>query len=109
MIKPRYDYLVVGAGLFGSVFAREAHRAGKQVLVIDKKHHIAGNCYTEEISGVNVHMHGPHIFHTNNRGIWEYVNQFAEFNNFVNRPKVSSGNTLYSFPINLMTLSSIGR
>lgn len=97
------DYTIVGAGLFGSVFAHEAAKAGKKVAVIDKREHIGGNCYTEFISGINVHKYGPHIFHTNDKEIWDYVNQFAEFNNFVNRPKVMNGE-LYSFPINLMTL-----
>lgn len=97
----------MGAGLFGSVFAREARRAGKTVLVVDKSNHIAGHCYSEEINGINVHVYGPHIFHTSNRLIWKYVNQFAEFNDFVNRPKVRYGGGLYSFPINLMTLHQL--
>ena len=107
MSKQKYDYLVVGAGLSGAVFAREAQRAGKQVLVIDKSTHVAGHCYTENVNGVNVHVYGPHIFHTSNKRIWGYVNQFADFNHFVNRPKVSSGDKLYSFPINLMTLHQL--
>jgi len=99
-----YDFLVVGAGLFGSVFAQQAKEGGFSVLIIDKRTHNAGNCYTENISGINVHKYGPHIFHTSDKRIWEYVNRYAEFNNYVNRPKVSYGDQLYSFPINLFTL-----
>lgn len=82
----RYDYLVVGAGLYGAVFAREAKEAGKKVLVIDKRPHIAGNIYSENIEGINVHKYGAHIFHTNNTKVWEYVNRFAAFNRFTNSP-----------------------
>jgi UDP-galactopyranose mutase len=99
-----YDYLIVGSGLYGSVFAHEATKAGKTCLVLEKKEHIGGNIYTKNVGGINVHEYGPHIFHTSNRKIWDYVNQFATFNNFVNRPKVSYKNKLYSFPINLLTL-----
>jgi len=80
----QYDYLIVGAGLFGAVFARQAADAGKRVLVIDKRAHIGGNVYTEEIEGIQVHTYGAHIFHTNNRDIWNYVNRFATFNRFTN-------------------------
>ncbi len=79
-----YDYLIVGAGLFGAVFAHEANVAGKSVLVIDKRPNIAGNVYTEKMEGINVHKYGAHIFHTNNKTVWNYVNQFAEFNRFTN-------------------------
>ena len=99
-----YDFLVVGAGLFGSVFAQQAKENGHSVLIIDKRNHNAGNCYTETISGINVHKYGPHIFHTSDDRIWEYVNRYANFNNFVNRPKVNYEGNLYSFPINLLTL-----
>jgi len=99
-----YDYLIVGSGLYGSVFAYEATKAGKKCLVLEKKEHIGGNIYTKNINGINVHEYGPHIFHTSNKKIWDYVNQFATFNNFVNRPKVYYKDTLYSFPINLLTL-----
>lgn len=99
-----YDYLIVGAGMAGSVFAHEAHKRGKRVAIIDSRNHIGGNCYTEEIDGIHVHKYGPHIFHTNSDEIWLYINQFARFNHFVNRPKVSHGGNIYSFPINLMTL-----
>ena len=99
-----YDYLIVGAGLFGSVFARQAMDSGKKVLIIDKRNHIAGNCYTEKIKDIEVHKYGPHVFHTNNKQIWDYVNRFADFNHFTYRPKVSHGGKIYSFPINMMTL-----
>jgi UDP-galactopyranose mutase len=99
-----YDYLIVGAGLFGAVFAERAMSRGKKVLVIDRREHIAGNCYTEKRSGIDVHVYGPHIFHTNSEKIWNYVRQFGEFNNFVNRPKVNHYDMIYSFPINLFTL-----
>ena len=100
----RYDYLIVGAGLFGSVFAHELMLKGYRCLVIDKRKHIGGNCYTDDIEGINVHVYGPHIFHTDNVEVWEYVNMFASFNHFVNRPKVNYKGKMYSFPINLMTL-----
>jgi UDP-galactopyranose mutase len=99
-----YDYLIVGAGLFGSICARELTNAGKKVLVIDKRDHIGGNCHTTNVDGINVHTYGPHIFHTNNKQVWDYVNQYAEFNHFTYRPKVKYGSSIYSFPINLMTL-----
>lgn len=100
----KYDYLIVGSGLFGSTFAQLATEDGKKCLIIDKKDHIGGNCYTKKISGIDVHMYGPHIFHTNNDNIWNYVNKFTKFNNYVNRPKVNFNDKIYSFPINLMTL-----
>ena len=81
-----YDYLVVGAGLYGAIFAHEAKNAGKKVLVIDKRSTVAGNIYTEEIEGIHVHKYGAHIFHTNNKKVWEFINQFAEFNRFTNSP-----------------------
>lgn len=103
----RYDYLIVGAGIFGSVFAQQATQAGKRVLVIDKRNHVAGNCYTKEVHGIQVHKYGPHIFHTNSDRIWYYVNRFASFNHFTNRVKVNHQNNIYSFPINLMTLNQV--
>tara|TARA_Y100000385_G_scaffold124489_1_gene129382 strand:+ start:106 stop:1176 length:1071 start_codon:yes stop_codon:yes gene_type:complete len=99
-----YDFLIVGAGLYGSVFAERAKAAGKKVLVIDQRDHIGGNCYTEERSGINVHVYGPHIFHTDSKAVWSYINRFAEFNHFVNRVKVDYKGELYSLPINLFTL-----
>ncbi len=99
-----YDYLIVGSGLFGSTFAQQATEKGRRCLIIDKRNHNAGNAYTESIEGINVHKYGPHIFHTSDEKIWSYVNRFAKFNNFVNRPKVNYKGEIYSFPINLFTL-----
>jgi UDP-galactopyranose mutase len=99
-----YDFLVVGSGLFGSIFSYEAKKIGKKILILEKRNHIGGNCYTEKIENINVHKYGPHIFHTNDKRLWDYVNKFANFNNFVNRPKVSYEEKLFSFPINLFTL-----
>ena len=82
----QYDYLIVGAGLFGAVFAQQAHRAGKRCLVVDKRSHIAGNIYTQSVEDINVHRYGAHIFHTNDKRVWDYVNQFAEFNRYTNSP-----------------------
>jgi UDP-galactopyranose mutase len=90
----KYDYLIVGSGLFGSVFAYEAKKSGKKVIVLEKRNHIGGNCYTENIDGINIHKYGPHIFHTNNKKIWDYINQFAEFNHFIHRPKVNYNNRI---------------
>ena len=84
----KYDYLIVGAGLFGAVFAHESADRGKKCLVIDRRSHIGGNIYTEEMEGIQVHKYGAHIFHTSNKKIWDYVNQFAEFNNYINSPVV---------------------
>jgi len=100
----KYDFIIVGSGLFGSTFAQKAHESGYRCLIIDKRDHNAGNCYTEELGGINVHKYGPHIFHTSDEKIWNYVNRFAKFNNYVNRPKVNYAGNLYSFPINLFTL-----
>ncbi len=102
-----YDYLIVGAGLYGAVCAREAVRAGKSVLVIDKRPNIAGNVYTEEIEGINVHVYGAHIFHTNNKTVWDYVNQFAEFNRFTNSPVANYHGELYSLPFNMYTFNKM--
>ena len=98
-----YNYLVVGAGLYGAVIAHEVKKAGKSVLVIDKRPNIAGNVYTEEIEGINVHKYGAHIFHTNNKSVWNYVNQFAEFNRFTNSPVANYHGELYSLPFNMYT------
>ena len=103
----KYDYLIVGAGLFGAVFAREAARKGKKTLVIDKRPHIAGNVYTEEIEGIHVHKYGAHIFHTNNRRVWNYINQFAEFNRFTNSPIANYKGELYSLPFNMYTFNKM--
>ena len=102
-----YDYLIVGAGLFGAVFAREATDKGKKVLVIDKRDHIAGNVYTREIEDINVHEYGAHIFHTNNREVWDYVNKFIEFNRFTNAPVANYKGELYSLPFNMYTFNKM--
>lgn len=103
----RYDYLIVGAGLFGSVFACEATKRGKKCLVIDRRDHIGGNIYTEEIEGINVHKYGAHIFHTKDKAIWDYINQFAEFNNFINSPIARIGDEVYNLPFNMNTFSKM--
>ena len=103
----KYDYLVVGAGLYGAVFARQATDAGKKVLVIDKRDHIEGNVYTREMEGINVHVYGAHIFHTNDRQVWDYVNRFAEFNRFTNSPVANYKGELYSLPFNMYTFNKM--
>ena len=100
-----YDYLIVGAGLYGAVMARQAMDAGKSVLVVDKRPHIGGNVYTEEVEGIHVHRYGAHIFHTNDRRVWEYVNRFAEFNRFTNAPVANYHGELYSLPFNMYTFN----
>ena len=99
-----YDYLIVGSGLSGATFAHLANKSGKKCLVIDKRDHVGGNCYTKNVEGINVHVYGPHIFHTSNKSIWNFINKFSDFNHYVNRPKVISSGNIYSFPINMMTL-----
>ena len=99
----KYDYLIVGSGLFGATFARLATDAGKKCLVIDRKEHIAGNCYTHDDGGIHIHRYGPHIFHTSNRKVWEFVQRFADFNNFILSPKAWSNGKLYSLPFNMNT------
>ena len=103
----KYDYLVVGAGLFGAVFAQQAKAAGKNVLVIDKRPNIAGNVYTQEVEGINVHVYGAHIFHTNNKKVWDYVTRFAEFNRFTNSPVANYKGELYSLPFNMYTFNKM--
>ena len=105
MIK--YDYLIVGTGLFGSIFAYEANRKGKKCLVIDKRSHVAGNIYTEKIEGINVHKYGAHIFHTSNKEIWNYINKFAEFNRYTNSPIARYKDELYNLPFNMNTFSKL--
>lgn len=100
-----YDYLIVGAGLFGAIFAYEMRKKGRKCLVIDKRPHIGGNCYTENVEGISVHKYGAHIFHTSNRAVWDYVNQFTEFNNFVNSPLAIYNDELYNLPFNMNTFS----
>ena len=102
-----YDYLIVGAGLFGSVFAHEAKKAGKKVLVIDKREHIGGNIYTKEVEGIQVHHYGAHIFHTDNQEVWDYVQQFAEFNRYTNSPVARYKDELYNLPFNMNTFSKM--
>ncbi|MCM1190386.1 MAG: UDP-galactopyranose mutase [bacterium] len=99
----RYDYLIVGAGLFGAVFAHQVSAAGKKCLCIDKREHLAGNIYTEEKKGIQVHKYGAHIFHTSDKAVWEYVNRFAEFNHFVNAPVAVYGGELFNLPFNMNT------
>ena len=103
----KYDYLIVGSGLYGAVFAHEAKKAGKSVLVIDKRPNIAGNVYTENIEGINVHKYGAHIFHTNNKRVWDYITQFAEFNRFTNSPVANYKGELYSLPFNMYTFNKM--
>ena len=103
----KYDYLVVGAGLFGSIFTYEANKAGKTVLVIDQRNHIGGNCYSEKFEDYDIHKYGPHIFHTSQKYIWDYINKFTAFNNFTLRNKAYYKNKIYSLPINLNTISQI--
>ena len=102
-----YDYLIVGAGLYGSVFARQATDAGKSVLVIDRREHIAGNVYTKNIEGIQVHQYGAHIFHTNDKPVWDYVNRFAVFNRFTNSPVANYKGELYSLPFNMYTFNKM--
>jgi UDP-galactopyranose mutase len=103
----KYDYLIVGSGLFGAVFAQQAKKKGKKVLVIDKRPNIAGNVYTEKIEGINVHKYGAHIFHTNIKRVWDYVNEFAEFNRFTNSPVANYKGELFSLPFNMYTFNKM--
>ncbi len=103
----KYDYLIVGAGLYGAVFAYEAKKAGRTCLVIDKRNHIAGNIYCENIEDINVHKYGAHIFHTSNKEVWDYINQFAEFNHYINSPVAVYKDELYNLPFNMNTFSKL--
>ena len=103
----KYDYLIAGAGLFGAVFAHEAKKKGKTCLVVEKREHIAGNIYTEEVHGIQVHRYGAHIFHTSDKKVWEYVNQFAEFNQYINSPIARYRDELYNLPFNMNTFSKM--
>ena len=103
----KYDYLIVGAGLFGAVFAQQAKKAGKQVLVIDKRPNIAGNVYTEQIEGIHVHKYGAHIFHTSNKNVWSFVNSFVEFNRYTNSPIAKSKGQYYNLPFNMNTFNQM--
>ena len=106
-MKNHYDYLVVGAGITAAVFAHEAALAGKSCLVIDRRPHIAGNIYTKDVDGINVHEYGAHIFHTSIKPVWDYVNRFAEFNNYVNSPVAVYKDELYNMPFNMNTFSKM--
>ena len=103
----KYDYLIVGSGLYGAICAHELKKAGKKVLVIDKRNHIGGNVYTENVEGINVHKYGAHIFHTSNKEVWEYINKFAEFNNYINAPVARYKNEIYNLPFNMNTFSKL--
>lgn len=103
----KYDYLIVGSGLFGSIFAYEANKRGKSCLVIEKRNHIGGNIYCENVHGINVHKYGAHIFHTSNKEVWEYINRFAEFNNYINSPVAVYKDELYNLPFNMNTFSKM--
>lgn len=103
----KYDYLIVGSGLFGAIFAYEAKKRGKECLVIERRNHIAGNIYCENVHGINVHKYGAHIFHTSNRAVWDYINQFAEFNNYINSPVAVYKDELYNLPFNMNTFSKM--
>ena len=103
----KYDYLIAGAGLFGSVFAYEAKRRGIKCLVVDRRNHIGGNIYCEQQDGINIHKYGAHIFHTSNKKVWDYVNQFAEFNNYINSPVANYNGEIYNLPFNMNTFSKM--
>lgn len=103
----KYDYLIVGSGLYGSIFAYEMNKKGKKCLVIDKRNHIGGNIYCENIEGINVHKYGAHIFHTNNKEVWEYINQFCEFNNYINSPIANYKGEIYNLPFNMNTFNKL--
>ncbi|GEK09923.1 UDP-galactopyranose mutase [Pseudoalteromonas peptidolytica] len=107
MSSQLYDYIIVGSGLFGSVFAHEMTKVGKKCLVIEKREHPGGNIYTEKVNGINVHKYGAHIFHTNDEDVWDYINQFASFNNYVNSPIAIYKNELYNLPFNMNTFSKL--
>ena len=94
---PKYDYLIVGAGMYGAVFARQMTDAGKKVLILEKREHIGGNCYTEEVEGIQVHKYGAHIMHTSSEKIWRYIGKYAEMNHYVNRVRVRHEDKIYSF------------
>ena len=103
----KYDYLIVGSGLYGAVFAYEMKKRGKKCLVIDKRKHIGGNIYCEDVDGIHVHKYGAHIFHTSNKKVWDYINQFAEFNNYINSPIAKYKDELYNLPFNMNTFSKM--
>ena len=106
-MSKKYDYLIVGAGLFGATFAHEMTKKGKKCLVIDRRNHIGGNIYCENVLGINVHKYGAHIFHTSDKEIWNYVNQFVEFNNYINSPIANYKGEIYNMPFNMNTFSKL--
>ena len=105
--KIKYDYLIVGSGLFGSTFAYHAHKAGKLCMVIDKRTHSGGNIYCENKNGINIHKYGPHIFHTSNKAIWDFVNQFVAFNNYKHAPLATRNGQLFNLPFNMNTFNQL--
>ena len=107
MLMKEYDYLVVGAGLFGAVFVRQAIDTGKRCLVVDKRNHIGGNIYCEDMEGIHVHQYGAHIFHTDNKEVWDYVNRFVTFNRYTNSPLANYKGTLYNLPFNMNTFNKL--
>ena len=106
-LHKKYDYIIIGAGIYGCVFAYEMHKRGKKCLVIEKRNHIGGNCYSENINGIDVHKYGPHIFHTNNKNTWEYIQLFGEFSNFINSPVANYRGKIYNLPFNMNTFVRI--
>ncbi|MBR1742624.1 MAG: NAD(P)-binding protein, partial [Lachnospiraceae bacterium] len=106
-LKEKYDYLIVGAGLFGAVFAHEMMKRGRTCLVIEKREHIAGNIYCEEVEGIQVHKYGAHIFHTSDKRVWDYLNEFTEFNHYINSPVAIYKDELYNLPFNMNTFSKM--
>ena len=103
----KYDYLIVGSGLFGSVFAYEAKKQNKKCLVVERRSHISGNIYCEQKDGINIHKYGAHIFHTSNKKVWDYINKFAEFNNYINSPIANYKGEIYNLPFNMNTFSKM--
>ena len=103
----KYDFIIVGSGLFGSVCAYELTKLNKKVLVLEKRNHIGGNCYTENRTVINIHVYGPHIFHTSNKDIWDWINQFVSFNNFILQPVANYKGEIYSLPFNMNTFSKL--
>lgn len=101
-----YDFLIVGAGLFGATVAHEITKRGKKCLILDRRKHIGGNIFCENINGINVHKYGPHIFHTNNEFIWKYINQFSSFNNFINSPLANYNGEIYNLPFNMKIMGN---
>ena len=106
MLK-KYDYLIIGSGLFGSVFVHEAKKSGKKCLIVERRNHIGGNIYCEQKNGINIHKYGAHIFHTSNKKVWDYINQFAGFNKYINSPVANYKGEIYNLPFNMNTFSKM--